>query len=84
MHWEGKALRMLPEDFELRSKYGHGLDWPINYQDLEPFYRKAEYEMGVRGRGRAKGFGRTIAARLRFSDEKNSALVSRRASSTKN
>ncbi len=49
MHWEGKTPRMLPEDFELRSKYGQGLDWPISYQDLMPYYRKAEYEIGVCG-----------------------------------
>ena len=49
MHWEGKALRMLPEDFELKTKHGTGLDWPIGYDDLEPYYRKAEYELGVAG-----------------------------------
>jgi len=49
MHWEGKALRMLPEDFELNTRYGIGLDWPIGYQDLEPYYRKAESELGVAG-----------------------------------
>jgi len=49
MHWEGKAVRMLPEDLELSTRYGKGLDWPIGYQDLEPYYRMAEYEMGVSG-----------------------------------
>lgn len=49
MHWEAKTPRMLPEDFELRTKYGQGLDWPITYQDLMPYYRKAEYEIGVSG-----------------------------------
>ena len=49
MHWEGKTIRMLPEDFELRTRYGHGLDWPISYEDLMPYYRKAEYEIGVSG-----------------------------------
>ena len=49
MHWEGKTLRMLPEDFELRSKYGQGLDWPISYEELMPYYRQAEYEIGVSG-----------------------------------
>lgn len=49
MHWEAKTLRMLPEDFELRKKYGQGLDWPISYQDLMPYYRKAEFEIGVCG-----------------------------------
>lgn len=49
MHWEAKTLRMLPEDFELQSKYGQGLDWPISYKDLMPYYDKAEYEIGVCG-----------------------------------
>ncbi len=47
MHWEGKAMRMLPEDFEMRSRFGQGRDWPIGYDDLEPYYRKAERELGV-------------------------------------
>ncbi|MDJ0598860.1 MAG: GMC family oxidoreductase [Crocosphaera sp.] len=49
MHWEGKTLRMLPEDFELQSQYGHGLDWPITNEELHPYYRKAEFELGVSG-----------------------------------
>jgi choline dehydrogenase-like flavoprotein len=47
MHWEAKTPRMLPEDFEMASRFGHGLDWPIGYGDLEPFYRQAEREIGV-------------------------------------
>ena len=46
-HWLGVCLRMLPEDFELRSRFGIGHDWPIGYADLEPYYRRAEHEMGV-------------------------------------
>ena len=38
---------MLPEDFALRSRYGVGRDWPLDYADLEPYYRQAEYEIGV-------------------------------------
>ncbi len=49
MHWEGKTPRMLPEDFQLKTLYGQGLDWPISYEDLMPYYRKAEYELGVCG-----------------------------------
>jgi choline dehydrogenase-like flavoprotein len=49
MHWEGKTPRMLPEDFKLQTLYGQGLDWPISYEDLMPYYRKAEYEIGVAG-----------------------------------
>lgn len=47
MHWEGKALRMLPEDFEIRTRFGVGADWPLGYRDLEPWYREAERELGV-------------------------------------
>jgi choline dehydrogenase-like flavoprotein len=47
MHWEGKTLRMLPEDFELRSRYDQGRDWPVSYEQLEPYYRQAEREIGV-------------------------------------
>jgi len=46
-HFEAKALRMLPEDFDMRTRYGQGLDWPLDYQTLEPYYQKAECEMGV-------------------------------------
>lgn len=47
LHWLGVSLRMLPEDFELRTRYGVGQDWPLRYRDLEPYYRQAEYEIGV-------------------------------------
>jgi choline dehydrogenase-like flavoprotein len=47
LHWLGVCLRMLPEDFELRSRYGVGRDWPLGYDDLEPYYRAAEWEIGV-------------------------------------
>lgn len=47
LHWLGVSLRMLPEDFALRSRYGVGRDWPLSYDDLEPYYRKAEREIGV-------------------------------------
>lgn len=48
-HWEGKALRMLPDDFVMQSRFGVGRDWPISYSDLDPFYRAAEAELGVSG-----------------------------------
>jgi len=47
LHWLGVCLRMLPEDFELRTRYGVGRDWPVGYADLEPYYREAEWEIGV-------------------------------------
>ncbi len=48
-HWEGKALRMLPDDFHMHSLFGQGRDWPIGYDTLEPYYRQAEAELGVSG-----------------------------------
>jgi glucose dehydrogenase len=48
-HWAGQAFRLLPNDFRLRSLYDQGRDWPISYDDLEPFYTEAEYQMGVSG-----------------------------------
>ena len=47
LHWMGTCLRFLPEDFQLKSLYGHGIDWPISYEDLQPYYQKAEWELGV-------------------------------------
>ena len=35
-HWLGTCLRFLPNDFRLRSAYGQGVDWPIDYAALEP------------------------------------------------
>ena len=47
LHWLGTCLRMLPNDFRLRTLYGQGVDWPIDYWDLKPFYELAEREIGV-------------------------------------
>jgi len=49
-----QAWRYLEKDFRMRSTYGAVAgstleDWPIGYSDLEPYYEKAEWEMGVSG-----------------------------------
>jgi choline dehydrogenase-like flavoprotein len=49
MHWLGTCLRMLPSDFELAGRYGVGADWPIGYDELLPYYERAERELGVAG-----------------------------------
>jgi choline dehydrogenase-like flavoprotein len=48
------AWRFMEKDFCMRSAYGSVQgstldDWPISYQDLEPYYEKAEWELGVSG-----------------------------------
>ncbi|HZM22933.1 MAG TPA: GMC family oxidoreductase, partial [Anaerolineales bacterium] len=49
-----QAWRFLPQDFRMASLYGIPTgsslaDWPINYTDLEPYYERAEWEIGVSG-----------------------------------
>ncbi len=48
------AWRFMENDFRMRSVYGpvEGstlADWPITYADLEPYYERAEWEIGVSG-----------------------------------
>jgi choline dehydrogenase-like flavoprotein len=50
-HWLGTTLRHLPNDFKLGTLYGSAPDWPISYDDLEPWYQQAETELGVAGNG---------------------------------
>jgi len=47
--------RLKPMDFRLRSEFGmiadaDVMDWPISYEDLEPYYTKVEHVVGVSGR----------------------------------
>jgi fructose 5-dehydrogenase large subunit len=48
-HWAASCWRHLPVDFRMRSIYGVGRDWAISYDELEPYYCRAEEEMGVSG-----------------------------------
>ncbi|AUX80393.1 GMC oxidoreductase [Sinorhizobium fredii] len=47
--WFAQTPRLHPNDFRLRSLYGVGQDWPISYDDLEPFYCQAESIMSISG-----------------------------------
>lgn len=49
LHYGGASPRFSPEDFRLRSTYGVGDDWPLDWQDIEPFYQEVEERMGVAG-----------------------------------
>ncbi|HET9907578.1 MAG TPA: GMC family oxidoreductase [Anaerolineales bacterium] len=49
-----QAWRFLPQDFRMASLYGVPsgsslADWPITYDELEPYYERAEWEIGVAG-----------------------------------
>lgn len=61
MHWSGMLYRFLPSDFKLRShiveNYGEAKlpenstiqDWPITYEELEPYYNLFESDLGASG-----------------------------------
>src|SRR5262249_11743162 len=46
-HWLGTCLRVVPNDFKMKSQYGQLVDWPIEYNDLDSWYGEAERELGV-------------------------------------
>ncbi len=48
-HWGRIALRMGPYDFKPRERDGLGLDWPMTYDDMAPWYDKTEELIGVWG-----------------------------------
>lgn len=48
-HWGGNASRLHPNDLRMHSQYGVGVDWPIAYEALLPYYDTAERELGVAG-----------------------------------
>jgi choline dehydrogenase-like flavoprotein len=82
-HWAGWSWRFRPDDFRVASSEGPVAgaslaDWPITYDELEPFYERAEWEFGVSGDAagnpfaapRKRGYpnpahpGRTASARV--------------------
>ena len=54
LSYGAQAWRYMPQDFRMRSTYGAPAgssleDWPISYDELESYYEKAEYEIGISG-----------------------------------
>lgn len=47
--WFGQANRLHPSDFRLKTLYGVGQDWPVDYAALEPWYAQAEEIMSISG-----------------------------------
>ncbi|SEM49280.1 Choline dehydrogenase [Luteibacter sp. UNCMF331Sha3.1] len=47
--WGRQSYRLSPMDFEANGKEGVGVDWPIRYEDLAPWYDKVEHFIGVSG-----------------------------------
>jgi choline dehydrogenase-like flavoprotein len=49
LHWGGGAIRRHNTDFKMKSLYSLADDWPISYEEIEPYYGKAEIALGVAG-----------------------------------
>jgi gluconate 2-dehydrogenase alpha chain len=61
VHWAAQTWRFYPSDFRYRShhiaRYGEERipegctvqDWGITYEDLEPYYNQADYDIGISG-----------------------------------
>ena len=47
--WFAQTPRFHPNDFKVRSLYGVSQDWPLDYEELEPYYVAAERKMSVAG-----------------------------------
>nr|MDG6923533.1 GMC family oxidoreductase [Nitrososphaerota archaeon] len=82
--YAGQALRFHESDFREKSESGApkgtGVeDWPISYADLEPYYEKAEFELGVSGKKGADPFEAPRKNEFPFpplEEDYNSALFS--------
>ena len=51
-HWAGASLRFQDYEFKTRTTYGalagaNLLDWPLTLAEMDPYYTKAEFKMGV-------------------------------------
>ncbi|MET0469213.1 MAG: GMC family oxidoreductase [Aeromicrobium sp.] len=46
-HW----VRALPSDFRVKTLDGVADDWPLTYEDLQPFYEDIDKQMGTAGLG---------------------------------
>ena len=47
--WARQCYRLSDLDFEANVKDGHGVDWPIRYKDMAPWYDYVEKFIGVSG-----------------------------------
>ncbi len=49
LHYTAYVPRPQPDDFHLQRDFGVGVDWPICFDDLLPYYREVEAFLGVSG-----------------------------------
>ena len=49
LHYTAYTPRPQPDDFRLHAEFGVGVDWPLSYEDLEPYFDELETLLGVSG-----------------------------------
>ena len=49
LHWGAFVPRADPRDMRLYTETGHAVDWPLNYDELLPYYEEVERFIGVSG-----------------------------------
>jgi len=49
LHYQGEAHRFPDHAFDMKDRYGFGINWPLSYEDLAPYYARAEKWLGVAG-----------------------------------
>ncbi len=49
LHWARASDRMADYEFKAASRDGYGMDWALNYSDLQPYYDRVERFIGVSG-----------------------------------
>jgi choline dehydrogenase-like flavoprotein len=54
LHYFANFPRLLPVDFKVKSEHGKGLDWPISYADVAPWYDRVADDIGVSGDAKAE------------------------------
>ncbi len=47
--WGRHSYRWSDIDFEANRRDGHGVDWPVRYRDIKPWYEKVEAYIGIVG-----------------------------------
>src|SRR5437899_11651917 len=62
LHYFANLPRLLPNDFKVKSEHNRGLDWPISYQELAPYYDKVARDVGVSGDAKAEEIWRPAGA----------------------
>ncbi|MDO7875320.1 GMC family oxidoreductase [Hymenobacter sp. ASUV-10] len=63
LHYTAYTPRPLPDDLNLHRDFGLGVDWPLSYEELAPYFEEVEQFLGISGPtpypwgpARAKGY----------------------------